>query len=1389
MATHFITMVYKHTLYFLISALMIWKADPLSAQNLVPNPGFEDYAFCPSGFGNGGALITPPWRNGAFTTCDVFNTCATSFVVDVPSNALGWQQPHGGDGYGGALMKSYALTWHEYPQVQLTAPMIADQFYHVGFYVSHANFSCSVQDIGLYISTTPPPPSGNGGIITNSPQIYYEGGFLTDTLNWTIVEGYYLAQGGEQWITIGNFISDLNSPFGPGCVTGSDAYYYVDDVWVTPEAPCEILDVDLGDDIIACFEFTLDPNLGDFHYVWSTGSTDPALTVTESGMYGLTITDGCRVGFDNIQIDILGNIPVNLGPDSVLICEGETYEIELNDDFGQYEWQDGSTDPSYSIESPGQYIVTYDDGCAQSADTIQVDVLAPPGPFTLGSDTLLCDDDQFDISFDADLGDFEWSDGSTASSYTIASEGIYALTISNSCGEESNEIEVTHDVSPYVEFGYDEISFCNGDFPVFNLDEDEGSYIWQDSSTDNVYEVTMPGLYSVTVTNGCGSAVDQILVSQTPLPQFDLGTDIVVCAAQLPDTLDVSGAGGSSVVWMDGSTLPQLIVTTAGSYSVTVTNVCGASADTIQIAVANILPIVNLPDDMITCEGDSIWLYSSGDSGNYLWQDGTTADSLLIQTSGQYILEVATVCGIGSDTVNIQFNADSLFPDLGPDIALCPGNSIILFAGNNFDTYQWQDMSSADSLVVSSPGMYIVTVSNQCGTGIDTVIVSASGTPPQLNLADSLHLCVGAQIILDAGIVGVNYLWNDGTDLATLTVNAPGSYSLTVSNNCGTDMDTVVIVDGGTLTVIELGNDIQLCAGESQIITPDFTSANNWIWQDGSTDPTFLVNVEGQVSIEVSNACGSVYDTINVSVLPGIPALNLGNDTALCASDVLLLEVNIPEVSITWFDGSHSPQITIADGGMYTAEIANACGVSSDTLIVSTLPDVPELMLGPDQLLCVGEVINFNPGIPDVQYLWQDGTMDTFFSTTQSGLVTLTISNICGVSADSVLITESTEGPQLDLGPDVTACIGDTVTIQSGVAGVAYTWQDGSTNPFFLTSTDSELVLHIANSCGEANDTLSIRFTTPPDPDLGPDTLLCDHDVLTLVSNIEAQTTNIWQDGSHGSDFVVTAAGVYSLQQSNICAAKSDSIVVTYKSSPPPFSLGPDVILCPGESLVLHAPLTMDQLLWQDGSDSSMITATIEQVYSLSVSNECGATDDEVNVDIDTDIPVVLFDPMMICPGDVLTLDAFQAFDAEYIWSTGSFNPSIDIVLPGEYMVTVMTHCNTVSGLINVVVADDCEPQTQFFIPNIFSPNGDNVNDAFTIQFNADAEVISVEGDIFDRWGNHVFGSDQHPFSWDGNFNGEPMNPGVYVYKITLVYSNGVDVVTEKVTGDVTLVR
>jgi len=193
-------------------------------------------------------------------------------------------------------------------------------------------------------------------------------------------------------------------------------------------------------------------------------------------------------------------------------------------------------------------------------------------------------------------------------------------------------------------------------------------------------------------------------------------------------------------------------------------------------------------------------------------------------------------------------------------------------------------------------------------------------------------------------------------------------------------------------------------------------------------------------------------------------------------------------------------------------------------------------------------------------------------------------------------------------------------------------------------------------------------------------------------------------------------------------------------------------------------------------------------LYTLTISNACGSAEDEINVTLDANIPVVQFDSLVICPAQVLVLDALQPFDAAYNWSTGTTGASIHVVEPGEYTVTIMTDCFAIEDTAMVDWSSDCQPVTQFFIPNVFSPNGDGVNDVFSIQFNEDAKIISVMGDIFDRWGNNVYSSDDLHFTWDGTFHGTTMNPAVFVYRFTLVYSNGVNEVTEKLTGDVTLI-
>jgi gliding motility-associated-like protein len=435
-----------------------------------------------------------------------------------------------------------------------------------------------------------------------------------------------------------------------------------------------------------------------------------------------------------------------------------------------------------------------------------------------------------------------------------------------------------------------------------------------------------------------------------------------------------------------------------------------------------------------------------------------------------------------------------------------------------------------------------------------------------------------------------------------------------------------------------------------------------------------------------------------------------------------------------------------------------------------------------------GDIITISPALSGVNYVWQDGSTGQTFNATQAGTIILTISNSCGAVSDTMIITESTNEPQVDLGPDILECEGTVVTLNSGISGVSYLWQDGSTTPDYQTDISGTFILQVSNSCGMDQDTIDVEISgVAPQPDLGLDTLLCEGEILLLNANPEVGTSVVWQDGSTSLTYVVTGSGIYSLAASNRCGTAHDTIHVSYEASPASFDFGPDTLLCPGESILLNAPQTNVTITWQDGSHGISMVADQAQLYTLELSNDCGTSADELLVSIDERMPLVDIEPLPWCEGDVITLDVTQSFIANYLWSDGAVTPVILVDAPGNYHVEVSTDCQSVQEDIEVFPGDDCK--NDVFIPTVFSPNGDGINDIFSLGFGSDIQVISTYGTIYDRWGNLVFNSQVNPFTWNGYFAGEAVMPGVYLYTIQLTYLSQGTERKKDLVGDVTVVK
>ena len=831
------------------------------AQNLAPNPSFETYTTCPTSYGNGGPLQCTPWSSATDGTSDYFNECASPVFVGIPANFFGNQPANTGSAYAGGYYRYQSFVYREYLLAPLEAPLEAGFTYHVSFWVSLADNTCGTTELGAYFSVDPPPNSGSGPLLV-TPQIEANMGFVNDKDNWTLISGCFIPEGGEQYITIGNFSSEADTPIDPDCNLGLTSYYYVDDVSVIKSTPPGVLDLELGDPVEACDSYVIDPGVQDVIYIWEDGSHGETLEVTESGVYALTITTGCDLGSDSIEVTINGLEDLDIGPDELDICIGESYDVSLDPDWGEYTWQDGSDETEYTITTSGFYQVTLDDGCHITSDNIQVNVIELPAPFSLGDDTFLCDGDQLEYNFDPSLGDFMWYDNSTSPSYSITDPGMYALTISNMCGEYTDEIMVEGLAVPDIYLGPDEVFLCEGEFYDIELNPWQNYFLWQDGSDENYFTITQPGHYSVTVTNICGTSSQDIDVFFDVMPAVNLGPDKTVCPAQLPIMLDAGNIPGVSYKWQDGSTSSQYQVAIAGEYMVTISNDCSSMTDTIRVFVEDADPVVVLPPDVMLCPGETLLIDASAFAGNYQWQDLSNGSTFLVSSPGTYSLTVTNACGIGTDEIQVQYASALSSPDLGPDVSLCPGETYIFHPGVTGVNCLWYDGSTADSLVVSQPGTYSLQISDQCTVAYDTVVVTINDNPPSINLPATVDLCIGATTTIESNISGVQYSWSDGSQGSSMVVTNPGIYMLTVTNSCGIDADTIQVIDAGPAPLVVLGPDISLCPGASMVLSPVSTNVNAWLWQDGSTDPSLNISSPGTISVLVENNCGQAFDTL-----------------------------------------------------------------------------------------------------------------------------------------------------------------------------------------------------------------------------------------------------------------------------------------------------------------------------------------------------------------------------------------------------------------------------------------------------------------------------------------------------------------------------------------------
>lgn len=399
--------------------------------------------------------------------------------------------------------------------------------------------------------------------------------------------------------------------------------------------------------------------------------------------------------------------------------------------------------------------------------------------------------------------------GSTDSTITVmflrTGKQMIRVWLNGNCStlRDSLSIDVQDKQKNSFTIGND-FSLCPGASKKISAGKNYIAYKWQDGSADSVFVAKDSGYYYVTVTDSCSfDYTDSIYVSlNAAIPVF-IGNDIQICKG---DTAFLQApAGYQSYQWLptyhlllQDSLHVAVFPQKDTSYSVTLKNSEGCSgADTVHVKV-NAPTAFSLGADTSFCKGSALTLQATASFTNYTWNDGSNNATYNASATGTYYLEATDANGcLFSDSIGITVNENPGVSH-GPDKNICLGQTVTLGltqTSADLTLYTWQDGSSQPRLTTGALGTYYVEVwNNYSCSSSDTIQLLAYDPLPENFLQPYDSLCENESMQITAAAGYTVYNWSNGSSAATTTINAPGIYTLRVTDAKGcTGSDSISI--------------------------------------------------------------------------------------------------------------------------------------------------------------------------------------------------------------------------------------------------------------------------------------------------------------------------------------------------------------------------------------------------------------------------------------------------------------------------------------------------------------------------------------------------------------------------------------------------------------------
>lgn len=281
---------------------------------------------------------------------------------------------------------------------------------------------------------------------------------------------------------------------------------------------------------------------------------------------------------------------------------------------------------------------------------------------------------------------------------------------------------------------------------------------------------------------------------------------------------------------------------------------------------------------------------------SYLWSTGETTQSITVFSQGKYSLIVTDDNGCTSEGSVVVFEEDELIVSLTQPEP-CIANPT-LDAGN-FATYQWSDGSTERTIKIEELGTYSVTVSDSNGC-IGRTEIEIKDLGFSFDIIGNPIICHASESSLEVEDKYEMYFWSTGEETPIISVDQPGNYSVTVTDQRGcTSENTIELIQTSGLLPVLTGDD--LCEGSTSILNAG--SFDSYEWSDGSTGEILEVSEAGTYSVTVTDSygCTSISEAIITTIVLEDP---YGTDVSYCSGQELptLVANHEAEELLRWYD-------------------------------------------------------------------------------------------------------------------------------------------------------------------------------------------------------------------------------------------------------------------------------------------------------------------------------------------------------------------------------------------------------------------------------------------------------------------------------------------------------